>query len=296
MSVPDNRGTSATPPPPPNPRALLREAGLSAKKSWGQNFLCDQTALSVIAEATGCGAEQVVLELGAGLGALTYHLVRRGGRVIAVERDREIVPILRQALLWAENLSIVEADATQMDYREHSATVGGLLAVCGNLPYQLSGRILVNVAEAHTVISRGVFLVQREVAERLAAKPGNRIYGLLSVLVQRAFDVRILRNVPPGAFLPPPKVTSSVVCLSPHRRELNASDADLVATARAAFSARRKMLRNSLADGLSATTANIEAAIGKAGLDARTRAETLSIDDFAKLAASLSETGCLPST
>ena len=277
-------------PPPPDVRALLAAAGLHAKKSWGQNFLLDASALADIARASGAGPEQPVVELGAGLGALTYHLVARGGRVLAVERDRELAPILRAALAWATRLEVREADAARLDYAALAQELGGPLAVTGNLPYQLSGRILVALAGARPVVRQAAFLVQREVAERLASPPGCRAYGLLTVLVQRSFEVRIVRQVPPGAFLPPPKVHSAVVRLEA-RAAVGASDAALVAAARAAFHARRKTLKNAVAGALAASPAAVEAAVLAAGLDPVARAETLAVADFGRLGDALVRAG-----
>lgn len=279
---------------PPDPREILRRAGLSAKKSWGQNFLLDQTVLASIAEATGAGPDCPVVELGAGLGALTYYLVRRGGRVIAVERDRELAPLLRAELAWAEELVVEEADAATLDYAEMSRRLGGNVMVAGNLPYQISSRILVDLAGAASDISGAVLLVQREVAHRLAAGPGSKTYGLLSVLVQRAHDVDILRTVRPGSFHPPPKVTSAVVRLRPCGANRSAqADKHLVASARAAFSSRRKTLRNAVVGALNAERPVVEAALEEARLEPSVRAETLSIDDFARLGAALAAAGLL---
>lgn len=280
---------------PLDARALLARSGLRAKKSWGQNFLCDDAVLADIAAATQAGPERPVVELGAGLGALTHHLLVRGGKVIAVERDREIVPVLRDNLAAFAQLEIREANAATLDYEALARELGGPLTVAGNLPYQLSSRIMVSLADAHPHVARAVLLVQREVAERLAAEPGSRTYGLLTVLVQRSFRVLILRSVPPGAFYPPPKIHSAVVVLQAHpERPVGTSDAQLVAAARAAFSARRKTLRNALAGGLGLTAPQLEPVFAEAGIDPGTRAETLGLAHFARLAAALAAHGLLP--
>lgn len=273
---------------PINARALLERAGLRAKKSWGQNFLRDDEVLADIARASRAGPERPVVELGAGLGALTYHLLERGGRVIAVERDREIVPLLRENLATYERLEIREANAAELDYAAFAAELGGPLTVVGNLPYQLSSRILVELADAQPHVARAVLMVQREVAERLEATPGGRDYGLLTVLVQRAFWVGRVRDVPPGAFHPPPKVHSAVIELE-LRKDLRSRerDARLVLTARAAFSQRRKMLRNSIAMALDRDSREVEAALRRAGIDPGLRAEKLGIDELERLGEAL---------
>ncbi len=283
-----------TPNRPPDPREILRRAGLSAKKSWGQNFLLDQTVLESIARATGSGPDRPVVELGAGLGALTFHLARRGGRVIAVERDRALAPLLRAELAWACELVVEEADAAQIDYAAMRRRLGSKAVVAGNLPYQISSRILVELANAAADIAGAVLLVQREVAHRLAAEPGGRTYGLLSVLVQRAHDIEILRTVRPGSFHPRPKVTSAVVRLTPHGESLPVrTDALLVAAARAAFSSRRKTLRNAVVGALGADRQEVETALAAANIEPTVRAETLSIDDFARLGRALADAGLL---
>lgn len=269
---------------PTNPSNLLSRAGLKAKKSWGQNFLKDDTVLESIAAQTKSAPGDRVLELGAGLGALTYHLLKRGARVTAVERDREIVPLLRENLEGVGELTVLEANAAELDYAALANELGGPLTVAGNLPYQLSSRILVSLADAQPHVQRAVILVQREVAERLVAPPGSRTFGLLSVLVQRAFDAMMVRDVPPGAFHPPPKVHSTVVTLILKKERLSAeADEKLVRTARAAFSARRKTLRNSLGQGLGIATAEADAMCTKAGIEGGRRAETLSLAELTAL-------------
>ncbi len=288
------RGVMNGTPPPPNPRQLLAQAGMGAKKSWGQNFLLDQEVLAQMAEASGAGPEQPVVELGAGLGALTYHLLRLGGRVVAIERDRELAPLLRSALAWAPSLDVREADAARLSYADLASELGGPLVVVGNLPYQLSSRILVTLADAAASVRRVVVLVQEEVADRLCAPAGSRAYGLLSVLVQRSLAPEPLWRVPPTAFLPRPKVVSRVVRLeSRGAARTERADAVLVQAARAAFSARRKTLRNALKGALGVEAAATEAAIEAAGLSPQARAETLSVADFARLGKVLEAAGLL---
>lgn len=271
---------------PTDAKALLSRAGLRAKKSWGQNFLKDDSVLARIAAETKVGTGEPVLELGAGMGALTHHLLMRGARVTAVERDRDMVPLLRENLSAAGDLTILEANAAELDYAALSAAAGRSLTVAGNLPYQLSSRILVSLADAAEHVARVVVLVQREVAERLVAPPGDRTFGLLSVLVQRSFSGRIAFEVPPHAFHPPPKVHSAVVALQRKPERLIAElDTKLVAVARAGFSARRKTLKNALMGGLGIDGPSAEALLARAGIDAGRRAETVSLEEWGRLAA-----------
>lgn len=275
--------------PPLDARAQLGRAGLRPKKSWGQNFLAEGSVHAAIVDALSPTADETVVELGAGLGALTYFLLERGARVLAVERDRELIPLLRENLVTFDRCEVMEADAGKLDYGALRARVGGSMVVVGNLPYQLSSRILVSIADAADSVQRVVVLVQREVAERLAATPGGRTRGLLSVLVQRRFDTQLIKGVAPGAFYPRPQVHSAVVRLVRHHRAVSPQeDKALVDIARAAFSSRRKSLRNavSLTFGREKTDRWLE----QTGIDPQRRAETLELDEWSALArASLDE-------
>jgi len=269
-------------------RALLRGAGLSPKKSFGQNFLVAPHVVENIARACVPDAEvgrAHVIELGAGLGVLTRALAERAARVVAVERDRDLVPILQNELAeYGERVSIVEGDAQTVDPR---ALLGDVTprVLCGNLPYQITGRLLEQATVHASVIDRAVFMVQLEVAERLAADPGTKIYGALTVFTRAAFRTTKLFNVLRGSFRPPPDVTSAVVQLDreiPRRAEETTTFRALV---KGAFGMRRKTLRNawnSVAPSEAIARAATEAAVS---LDAR--GETLNVDDFARMARAL---------
>ena len=292
---------SDPPPPPPDPRVLLKSRGLRAKKSWGQNFLNDQGVLRNIAEVSRAGPGDHVVELGAGLGALTYHLLLTGAQIIAVERDRDLVPLLREIFQEASNLSVLEADAAKLSFGDIAAsleTTQGTkpsLTVVGNLPYQLSGRILVRVADAQQDVLRAVLMIQKEVAERVSAEAGSRRFGLLSVLVQRNFDVQSHGLVPPQAFHPRPKVDSMVISLSRSRRRLDAvADLHFVRTARMAFAQKRKTLRNTLAAGLQVSGTEVAAILTGEQIDPSRRAETLCYEEWLRLSTALAQQGWLP--
>jgi len=281
-------------PPPPNARALLEAAGIRPKKDWGQNFLKEQDILRFISESCRARENERVVELGAGLGALTYYLAQDYPHVTAVERDRDLFPIVKEYFEWAENLQWLEADAAKLNYEELCTETEPELVVIGNLPYQISSRILVSLADATDWVRRSVVLIQKEVAERIVAGPGSKTYGLLSVLIQRSFDAHIVRIVPPHVFLPPPKVHSAIIALE--RRETRFSqeeDAQLVAAARAAFSSRRKTLRNSVAGGLGVKPGEVEPVIIESGIDPKRRAESLELSEFAILGRALAGAGLL---
>lgn len=260
--------------------------GAQAKKSWGQNFLQDADVLAAIVATDPEVHQAPCVELGAGLGALTQCLLAQGGHLVAVERDRDMMPSLKAlSALHEGRLEVLEADAQRLDYGALRQRLGGRLHVFGNLPYQISSRILVSLAEAQDAVACATLLVQKEVAERLTAGPPGRTYGLLSVLVQRRFTARIVRHVPPGAFYPRPSVDSAVVVLSARKPSLwpeqaPEQEAWLTQAARAAFASRRKTLRNSLSSALHIDKERIDAALLQAGVDGDVRAETLDLNAF----------------
>jgi 16S rRNA (adenine1518-N6/adenine1519-N6)-dimethyltransferase len=257
------------------PAQLLRRHGLRPKKSWGQNFLGDERVLSALAELTGARTGDVVVELGAGLGHFTRALAETGANVIAVERDRELVPILRAELPRVE---VAEADAKTFDLRTVASRAGRRVVVCGNLPYHLSSSILFHLLDQRDAIRRAVLLLQREVAERIAAGPGGREYGLLSVLMQRVAAVSLGLTVPPHAFTPPPEVESAalVVDFLEQPRAQVRDEERFRALVKAAFSQRRKTLWNAVKP-----VRGGREALEKAGIDPQRRGETLSVEEFA---------------
>ncbi len=205
-------------------RAVLRRSGLSPKKGFGQNFLVSQHTIDAIAAACIPDSEvgrARVLELGAGTGALTRALALRARSVVAVERDRDLVPVLAEELadLPEGRVRIVEGDAQAVDPREllGAADVDSPRVLCGNLPYQITGRLLERAVVNADDVERVVFMVQLEVADRLAAEPGSKTYGALTVFVRAAFRCAKVLTVGPGSFHPPPDVTSAVIRLEPER-------------------------------------------------------------------------------
>ena len=271
----------------PSPRALLEKHGLRAKKSWGQNFLGDEEILDHIARLAVEAAGDRVIELGAGLGHLTARLLSRGADVIAVERDRDLAAVLREEL--GGRIRLLEADAARLEYLPLAR--GGKVAVVGNLPYHLTSPILFGLLDQADVVGRAVLLVQREVAERLAAAPGTKAWGLLSVLLQHRAQVSVERRVPAGAFLPPPKVESAVLRLAfgPARAPV-ADPVRFRRLVKAGFAQRRKVLANALAAGRIAPGEELASALGRAGIDARRRGETLTVEEWAALDRALGPT------
>ena len=274
-------------------RELLGRHGLSPKKSLGQNFLVDPRVQERIVAAAGLSSEDVVVEIGAGLGALTARLVDVAGKVIAIERDARLAEILRLELASRSNIDIVTGDALEFDVTAAAAAARRPLVVVGNLPYVVTSPVLFATIEAAAggqVVDRAIFMVQKEFAQRMLSPPGSREYGRLSVMVQQSAQAEILFHVGAGAFLPPPAVTSTVVHIRPRRRPLGeVSDAALFARlVREAFGARRKMLRRALEPGFGGARA--AAALAVAGIAGTRRAEELSVADFARLANALGQT------
>jgi 16S rRNA (adenine1518-N6/adenine1519-N6)-dimethyltransferase len=264
----------------------FRERGLSPKKSFGQNFLADANVAKRVAELAAGGREGgTIVEIGAGLGALTEHLLLVASRVIAVERDRDLCPILREAFAVAVaegKLEIVEADAKKVDFVGSLAQGPAPRVIAGNLPYQLTGPLLERTTALAGEIDRAVFMVQAEVADRLAASPGSEAYGALTVFVGAAFGVTRALHVGRGAFHPRPGVDSTVVVLTPLRPPRATETDAFRAAVRGAFAQRRKTLKNAWSHLCPADV--LQARATRAGIDLGRRGETLSVEEFARFA------------
>ncbi|MDI9260395.1 16S rRNA (adenine(1518)-N(6)/adenine(1519)-N(6))-dimethyltransferase RsmA [Alicyclobacillus sendaiensis] len=270
-------------------KELLRRHGVIAKKGYGQNFLVDGRVLEIIVRAVAPDAHTVVLEVGPGLGALTSALAERAKRVVAIEKDASLRPVLDEVLSRHGNVEIVYEDCLKVDLRALMAprmAQGERLVFAANLPYYVTTPILFQVLESELPVSRAVVMVQREVADRMVAEPGGKDYGVLSVGVQYRGRVRRVANVPPSAFLPQPGVESAVVEIDCEMRPAvrAADEAVLFRVVRAAFGTRRKTLENALAAGLGEPKEAVRHKVTAAGIDPGTRAERLSLADFVRLA------------
>jgi 16S rRNA (adenine1518-N6/adenine1519-N6)-dimethyltransferase len=269
-------------------REVIAAHGLAARKSLGQNFLLDLNLTRKIARAAGPLENTTIYEIGPGPGGLTRALLMEGAaRVIAVERDERCIPALKEITdVYPGRLQIVSADALALDetalFREHK--IEGPIRIAANLPYNIGSALLVKWLTDENwppLWDSLTLMFQREVAERIVAKPGTKSYGRLSVLAQWRARAKILFDVSSRAFTPPPKVTSAVLRIEPLAGPIApARLADLEAVTAAAFGHRRKMLRQSL----KTLTPDTEALLSAAGLDPTERAEQLSIADFASLA------------
>lgn len=272
-------------------KTLLTRHGFHFSKAMGQNFLIAAWVPERIAEESGVDAETGVLEVGPGVGCLTRELSRRAGKVLAVELDQRLQPVLAETLTGCENTEVLFGDVLKQNLPALVAeTFPGLRpAVCANLPYNVTSPLLTAFLEAGCFDTVTV-MVQREVAHRLCAKPGTGDYGAFTVFTQWHADPEILFDVSPGCFLPVPKVTSSVVHLKVRQTPpvQVQSEKRFFQVVRAAFNQRRKTLVNALSAGMNdVTKEQAAAAIAACGLDERIRGEALSIAQFAAVADAL---------
>jgi 16S rRNA (adenine1518-N6/adenine1519-N6)-dimethyltransferase len=271
-----------------SPANLLKAWNLRARKELGQNFLKDTAIAASIVDLAGVGPRDTVVEIGAGLGVMTVVLGRLARQVIAVEKDRALVPLLRAELLAQAlpQVRIVEEDILKLDLVELAGGKPAHLIVLGNLPYNISSQVVVRLIRQRQVVRRAVLMFQKELAQRLCAGPGSKTYGRLSVLLQYCAEIKYLKDVGAGQFHPRPKVDSAVVGITFRPRIAPAADDEglFARVVQAAFGQRRKTLRNALAGGFLPLKLQESAALLEAsGIDPRRRAETLSVAEFVAL-------------
>ncbi|TEB08470.1 Ribosomal RNA small subunit methyltransferase A [Pelotomaculum schinkii] len=275
-------------------RSIMRRHNISCRKSLGQNFLVDLNIIQKILDSAELTLDDLVLEIGPGLGALTAQAAQSAGKVLAVEVDRGLLPVLAETLEGAGNVEVIEGDALKTDFdRLAGEKTGGLFGSGGkkykliaNLPYYITSPLLMHLLMNRFNFSVAIVMVQREVAERLAAGPGAKQYGALSVAVQYFTESKILFKVPRTVFFPAPEVDSAVVRLS--QRALPAvsvrDEKTFFKLVRAAFGRRRKTLLNSLdGSGLGPDKATWLKVLQRCGIDASRRGETLALAEFACL-------------
>lgn len=277
-------------------RRLLAEYGLQPTKSLGQNFLVDQNTLERIVSGADIRPGDVVLEVGPGLGTLTQALLDRGARVVAIEKDHRLVVILER--LFGDNpmFTLVHDDALKVDLGpllqplEDGGRAGGSLKVVSNLPYYVTTPLIMHFLESPLPFERIVLLLQHEVGLRLAARPGTKEYGALSVAVAYRAEVTSLGVVPPTVFYPRPNVSSQIVVLTPRPSPYPVGcERTFSRVVRAAFGQRRKTLRNALKE-LKLEPEALARAFEVARIDPDRRGESLSLVEFARLSAALSQT------
>ena len=250
----------------------------AARKRFGQHFLVDSYAVDTIIRATDPHPGEGVIEIGPGEGVLTEQLVASGAELLAIEIDRDLVARLGKRFAQAPNFRLHSGDVLKFDFGALAA-LPGAWKVVGNLPYNISTPLIMLLLGHARIFSRMVVMVQREVAERMAAVEGSHSYGRLSVMVQRRCSVRSILDIGPDSFRPPPKVDSSVLELVPHAEVLDENfERTLADLVRQAFSARRKTVANALRGRVDAAT------FAAAGINPAARAEQLSVADFVRLA------------
>ncbi len=261
---------------------ILHRFKLRADKKLGQNFLIDENIVRNIVAAAELSDKDTVLEVGPGIGTLTQGLAESGASVVAVELDKRLLPVLDTTLEGYDNVRIVNGDILQVDIMQTVSV--DEFKVCANLPYYITTPIIFALLEKRLPMERLVAMVQKEVAERMAAKPGGKDYGALSVAIQYYTEPEIAFIVPPSSFIPAPSVDSAViVCKRREKPPVEVCDEALFfRVVKAAFSLRRKMLNNSLKN-MGIKGEQVAKWLELAGVDGKRRAETLSLEDFAAL-------------
>ena len=264
----------------------IQKYGFQFQKRYGQNFLIDGHVIGKILRAADISGEDTVVEIGPGIGTLTQYLAEAAGRVYAVEIDEKLLPILADTLSSYDNVEVIHQDILKCDLRALLGE-GKTCKIVANLPYYITTPIIMGLLEGHVPAESITVMVQKEVAERMAAAPGSKIYGALSLAVQYYADTYLAANVPPNCFMPRPAVGSAVIRLT--RREKPPVDVQdeawMFRLIRASFNERRKTLVNGLRNepSLGITKEEAEEALTGMGLSPTVRGETLSLEQFAEL-------------
>ena len=273
---------------PQNTIEVLQKYNFSFQKKFGQNFLIDTHVLDKIIQSANITKDDMVLEIGPGIGTMTQYLAQAAGKVIAVEIDKNLIPILEDTLSGYDNVRVINEDVLKLDLKKlaDEENNGKPVKVVANLP------IIMGLFENEVPVESITVMVQKEVADRMQTGPGNKDYGALSLAVQYYADPYIVANVPPNCFMPRPKVGSAVIRLTCHQEKpVQVQDEKLMFNIiRASFNQRRKTLANGLKNAatLDFTKEEVEAAIDALGKGASVRGETLTLEEFARLSDLLS--------
>ena len=274
-------------------RDICARHDFATSKGFGQNFIVNAGIPPRMAEACGAQADWGVLEIGPGIGVLTKELALRAKKVVALEVDNRLPPILQETLAEFDNVKIILEDALKCDLAALVAREfpDMKVAVCANLPYYITSPLLMRLLEAHLPVENITVMVQKEAAQRITARPGTREAGAISCAVAYYAKPELLFTVQPGSFFPAPKVTSAVIRLTVGQGSMQPveDESGYFALVRAAFCQRRKTAANSIAAGLSLPKAKVMAALVAAGLDEKARPEQLTLEDFARLQKALQE-------
>jgi len=270
---------------------LLTKYDFKCKKRLGQNFLVDQNTLQIIVNSLKLNKEDCILEIGTGIGTLTSALSPLVKQVVTIEKDKKLVPLLKESLSFSNNIEIVFEDIMNFDllnFFEQRRAIGGKIEkIVGNLPYYISLSLIRQILGLNRYLKLAVFLVQKEVGERLIAQAGSKNYSILSLVAQYYSQPQKVHNVPPTIFYPRPKVSSMIIKLNIHKKPQVQVDNEKLFfnIIRASFQQRRKRLINSLSNYFKGviTKAEIENILNKTSIDKNRRGETLTLEEFAKL-------------
>lgn len=274
---------------------MIKKYEFAFQKKFGQNFLIDAHVLEKIIAAAKITKEDFVLEIGPGIGTMTQYLAEHAGKVVAVEIDRALIPILRETLSEYPNVTVIHEDILKLDIGKLALEENGgkPIKVVANLPYYITTPIIMGLFESHVPLESITVMVQKEVAQRMQALPGTKDYGALSLAVQYYAEPYLAANVPPNCFMPRPNVGSAVIRLTSyeHPRVSVKDEALMFRIIRASFNQRRKTLQNGLNNSpeITASKERIAEAITSLGLPASVRGETLTLEQFAALADVLAE-------
>jgi 16S rRNA (adenine1518-N6/adenine1519-N6)-dimethyltransferase len=267
----------------------LREYGLFPKKRLGQHFLVDPNILNKVVQTAQVGKEDLILEVGPGLGQMTLALARQAKHVIAVEIDERLAAILKQKVVGYSNVEVIKSDILKVDFKRLFEKEARPIKVVANLPYQISTPLLFRFIESKEIFSALTLMLQKEVAERMVASPGRKEYGPLSIFIQVFSDVSIRFIIKPSAFFPPPKVESALVYMVwKEKPMIEIRDEEwFKRVVKACFGYRRKTLINALRHSGLSLPESVESRMEKIGIDPRRRPETLGIEEFGSLAEAL---------
>ncbi|RGV96508.1 16S rRNA (adenine(1518)-N(6)/adenine(1519)-N(6))-dimethyltransferase RsmA [Ruminococcus sp. AF14-10] len=274
---------------PQNTIAVLQKYHFNFQKKFGQNFLIDTHVLDKIIGAAGITKDDMVLEIGPGIGTMTQYLSCAARRVVAVEIDKNLIPILEDTLQGFDNVEVINEDVLKLDLAKlaQEKNDGKPLKVVANLPYYITTPIIMGLFENKVPVSSITVMVQKEVADRMQAEPGTKDYGALSLAVQYYASPYIAANVPPNCFMPRPKVGSAVICLTRYQKPpIQVEDEKLMfRIIRASFNQRRKTLANGMKNSpeLDYTKEQIEGAILSTGQKVNVRGEALTLEEFAQI-------------
>jgi 16S rRNA (adenine1518-N6/adenine1519-N6)-dimethyltransferase len=270
-------------------RQELKEYGLIPRKRLGQHFLIDRNILNKVIRTAKIEKEDVVLEVGPGLGEMTLALARHAKRVIAIEIDPKLVAILKKKMEDLPNVEVVRSDILRLNFNQFLEKEGQPIKVVANLPYQISTPLLFRFIESKEVFATFTLTLQKEVAERMVAPPGGKDYGPLSIFTQLFLDISVRFFIKPSAFFPPPKIESAVVHMAWKEKPIieTEDDAWFKRVVRACFGYRRKMLINALKHSEINLPESVELRMERIGIDPRRRPETLTIREFVSLSEAL---------